>query len=129
MKINKMKKSVLILLSFLIFGCAGSKKAVYSPVGAWEYTVIGTPNGDTSGTFILTQTEEGMKGVFKSYEYGESDLESLTYGESQDMKCTLYLSGMDLSMTGVFEGDTFSGTIDAGQNGSFPITATRNTSN
>ncbi len=126
-----MKKSVLILLSILVFGCAGSKKAVYSPVGTWEYTVIGTPNGDYPGTFILTQTEEGMKGIMKSYEYGESELESLTYttGESNEMKCMLYLSGMDLSMTGVFVGDTFSGTIDAGQNGAFPITASRNTSN
>ena len=124
-----MKKSVLILLSILVFGCAGSKKAVYSTVGTWEYTVIGTPNGDTTGTFILTQTEEGMKGVFKSPEYGDSDLEGLTYGETKELKCTLYLSGMDLSMSGVFAGDIFSGTIDAGQNGAFPINASRNTSN
>ncbi len=124
-----MKKAAVILAFLLVFGCSGSKKAVYSPVGVWNYTVIGTPNGDTEGTFILSNTEEGMKGLFKSYEYGESDMENLTFGESNDLKCTMYLSGIDLILNGTFEGDTFSGTVDAGQAGAFPITAARNISN
>lgn len=124
-----MKRLAIIFLFLTVIGCSGSKKVIYSPVGSWNYTVVGTPNGDAKGTFILTRMENGIKGMFKSNEYGESNMENLSIGENNELKCTMYLSGIDLSLNGIFEGDTFSGNVDAGQTGTFPITATRNISN
>jgi len=106
------------------FGCAGTKKVVYSPVGSWEYVVVGTPNGDAVGTFILTQVEDVFKGTFRSAEYGDAEMENLYYAEGK-MTCQFYIAGIDLTMNGTFEGETFIGSIDGGQEGSFPITANR----
>ena len=124
-----MKRLAIIFLLLTVIGCSGSKKIVYSPVGVWDYIVVGTPDGDATGTFILTSMEDGIKGMFKSNEYGESNMENLLVGENNKLNCTMYLSGIDLSLNGIFEGDTFSGNVDAGQTGTFPITATRNISN
>ncbi len=120
-----MRKIYLIfMLAIVSAGCAGTRKVVYSPVGTWEYVVTGTPSGDTNGTFMITKTDDVFAGSFKSVEYGESAMENLYYAEGK-ITCQFYLSGIDLSMMGTFTGDTYSGTIDAGQMGAFPITANR----
>lgn len=125
-----MKKLALLAIIALMASCAGSKKTVYSPVGAWDYVVQGTPNGDASGIMTLTQTEDGMKGTFMSSEYGETTLENLVYtAETKEITCNFYLSGIDLSLAGTFTEENFSGTIDAGGNGSFPMTGNRKVSN
>ena len=125
-----MKNLLFIIVLIVVSSCAGSKKAVYSPVGAWEYMVIGTPNGDASGIMSLTNTEDGLKGTFNSPQYGESNMENLVFdSETKEITCEIYLSGIDLSLKGIFDGDTFEGNIDAGQNGAFPMTANRKISN
>lgn len=128
--IFQMKKLIFLAIVAITASCAGSKKVVYSPVGSWNYVVIGTPNGDANGVMTITQTEEGLKGTFMSSQYGESPMENLVFtAETKEITCTFYLSGIDLSLAGTFEEDTFSGTIDAGQNGAFPITGNRKISN
>lgn len=126
-----MRKILLVSILAVLASCGGSKKAVYSPVGAWNYVVVGTPNGDAEGVMTITKTEDGeLEGNFKSSQYGETNLEDLVYdAETKGITCNFYLQGIDLSMAGNFEGNTFSGTIDAGQMGAFPITGTRNVSN
>jgi len=120
-----MKKYILIIVvATMGFGCAGTKKVIYSPIGSWEYLVIGTPNGDASGTFILTQVEDVFKGTFRSAEYGDAEMENLYYSEGK-MTCQFFIAGIDLIMNGTFEGETFIGSIDGGQEGLFPITANR----
>jgi len=125
-----MKNLVFIIVLIVVSSCAGSKKAVYSPAGAWEYMVIGTPNGDASGIMTLTKTEGGLEGTFDSPQYGKSNMGNLVFNaETKEMTCDFYLSGIDLLLKGTFEGDTFEGNIDAGQNGAFPMTANRKISN
>ena len=125
-----MKQILTITLLLFLISCAGSKKAVYSPVGTWNYEVTGTPNGDAQGVMTITQTEEGLAGTFKSPQYGDAKMENLAYvSESKTISCTLYLAGLDLMLDGTFEAEAFTGTIDAGQAGAFPMTATRNISN
>ena len=122
-ELKTMRKFYMIfLLAVVNVGCAGIRKVVYSPVGTWEYVVTGTPSGDTNGTFILTKPDDVFTGSFKSAEYGETEMENLYYADGK-ITCQFYLAGIDLSMSGVFAGDTFSGTIDSGQMGVFPITA------
>ena len=86
--------------------------------------VIGTPSGDTSGVFILTKTDDVFTGTFNSSEYGNTEMENLFYVDGK-ITCQFYLAGIDLSMSGIFTGESFSGTIDAGETGVFPITANR----
>lgn len=51
-------------------------------------------------------------------------MENLFYVDGK-ITCQFYLAGIDLSMSGIFTGESFSGTIDAGETGVFPITANR----
>lgn len=126
-----MRKIIVVVALAILASCGGAKKAVYSPVGAWNYVVTGTPNGDAEGVMTITKSESGeLSGTFNSSQYGESKMENLTYdAETKALTCTFYLSGIDLSLAGNFVGDTFSGTIDAGQMGAFPITGNRNATN
>ena len=120
-----MKKYFIILLVAVIgFGCAGSK-VVYSPVGSWDYVVSGTPNGDVQGIMVLTETEDVLSGKFVS-DQGDLPLENVNYTEEKQLTARFYFEGMEFSMTGTFEGETFAGTIDGGdQIGLFSMTANR----
>ena len=117
-----------IVMALIVMGCASSKKNVYTIVGTWDYTVYNTPNGDSSGELILVETEEGIKGVLSSPDLGDTDLENLVYsGEDKSFSATFWLSmaNMDFTITGNFEGDSFSGSVDAGQMGAFDMKAAR----
>jgi len=117
-----MKKYVIILFVTVIsFGCA----AVYNPAGNWDYVVLGTPNGDVNGTLVLNETDGAYSGKFIS-DQGELVLENVNYSEEKQLTCTFWVQGMEFSMTGTFEGDTYIGIVDGGdQVGSWPITANR----
>ena len=119
---------VSILIISIIAGCAGTKAVVYSPVGTWDYTVYNTPNGDSSGKLILTESEDGMTGMLSSPDLGETDLNDLKYrGEEKSLNASFWLdmAGMDLLIQGTFEGDNFTGSINAGEMGVFEMKATR----
>ncbi len=108
------------MVAFIGFGC----KAVYTPVGSWDYIVVGTPNGDVLGNMVLTEIEDVFSGKLVS-DQGDIDLESVSYSEKQ-LSCIFYYQGMEFSLTGTFEGDIFTGVIDGGsQVGSFPFSAER----
>ena len=117
-----MKKYLSILLvGFVAFSCA----SVYSPAGNWDYVVAGTPNGDVSGTLILTETDGIYTGMFNS-DMGELELENVKYSEEEGLSASFWIQGMELYMKGTFEGDAFTGEIDGGpQMGSWPMTAKR----
>ena len=105
--------------------CASSKKNVYSPSGSWEYVVKGTSKGDSYGIFVLTMVDETLAGSMISDEFGESRMEHVTWEEGNIFSCNFFMADIDQDMTGTFNGDTFSGTIDAGQYGVFPLSANR----
>lgn len=112
----------LILIIFL--ASCGTKTPVWTPVGNWDYTVTNTPNGDGYGTIFITEENDAFKAVLRSPEYGDSDITNLTISEGQ-LKGDLFLAGLDMMITGTFEGDVLTGDVDAGQYGQFPLKATR----
>ncbi len=116
-----MKKYFLILFVAVIgFGCA-----VYTPAGNWDYSVIGTPNGDVGGTLVLTEIDGTYTGKLVS-DQGDLELENVKYSEENGFSCTFWFQDMEFSMMGTFVEDTFKGTVDGGpQIGSWPMTAKR----
>lgn len=120
-----LKKITVLFMLMTIGSCAGSKKNVYSPAGIWEYVAYSTPVGDSTGQIILVETENGIRGTIVSNGYGESTLENVVFGEEGAFSCNFYMAEIDIYLKGNFDGDSFSGTIDLGQQGSFEMKATR----
>ena len=109
------------MLAVIGYGCA----SVYSPAGNWDYVVKGTPNGDVDGTLVLNETDGVYSGMFSS-NMGELVLENVKYSEETGLSATFWVQGMEMTMTGKFVEDDFTGTVDGGpQIGSWPMTAKR----
>jgi hypothetical protein len=111
-------------LVFILLSCAGTKNA-WTPVGNWDYTVSDTPNGDTFGTLIVSEEAGSYTGKLRSPEYGDAVISKFALDENNSLSGTFEMAGLELNISGTFEGDVFTGTIDAGYNGSFPIVANR----
>lgn len=122
-------KLTIIMLALLVMGCAGSKKAVYTPSGTWEFTVYSTPIGDATGEMVLVDTEEGLEGSFNSLDYGNAKLNNLVYGEEKTITCNFYMADTDHYLKGTFEVDTFTGTIDSADGSVYNMTASRKIEN
>ena len=119
------KQVTFLSLAILCLSCASSKKVIYSPAGSWEYVAKGTPNGDSHGIFVLTMVDNVLSGRMISDQYGESPMEDVVWEEGNLLRCNYFMADADLDLEGIFEGDYFLGTIDAGQYGVFPISANR----
>ena len=124
MKINYRHSLLFALTFFLISGCA-SLKNKYSPAGAWNYVVKDTPVGDGKGVMNIADGADGFTGTLVTDNYGEGNLENLKIVDNQ-LTATVYLSGVGISIgiKGLFEGETFTGSVAAnGQE--FVMTAAR----
>ena len=111
----------LHVVAVIGFGCG----SVYNPSGNWDYLVVGTPNGDVKGTLVLNETEGVYTGMFLS-DMGELELENVKYSEEEGLSATFWVQGMEMSMSGTFAEESFTGIIDGGaQVGSWPMTANR----
>lgn len=123
------KKSTFHALLFLLLiglfsACATSKNAAYSPAGTWEYEVQNTPYGNVKGQLIISQEGDGYTGELRS-SMGNVSLRNLSIEENKQMNATAMMDGTSLSLSGMFEGDTFQGSVSAGSDGPFPMTASR----
>ena len=122
----RVQRAILfIILAGCLGACASSKKAAYTPAGTWEYLVRGTPEGDDYGTFVLTVVDDVLVGEVISKNYGRAPMEGVSFGEGNVFSCNFFMADADLDMNGTFEGNSFEGTIDAGQFGVFNMTANR----
>ncbi len=128
MKMKKATFTYLALFTVLLccYGCATSnaskQDAKNSPVGAWEYTVKNTPNGNVSGTMNIKQDGEAYSGNL-STNSGSIDLNNVTIVDNQ-FSSNFNFQGTPLQFKGAFEGDSFAGTVDTGGQ-SFPVEAIR----
>lgn len=113
---------VFILSLCLLVACTATKKVVYNPVGNWDYTVSNTPNGDVTGTLVLSKTGNTYKAVLQS-PMGDVDLNNVKVEDNQ-LSGTFDMQGYELELKGSFEGENLQGTIGADGN-TFPLKASR----
>ena len=112
------------LFIFLLWfsSCATSKKAAYSPVGTWNYTVQGTPNGNITGKMIIDQAGDTYTGHIQS-DMGKIPMEDLTI-KGKDMTSNLVVNGSPVTVQGAFDENIFSGKVKVGYD-TYDITANK----
>lgn len=113
---------IFMIVAFIAYACATSKKAVDISVGEWEYAITGTPDGDKEGTFSIVKDGDSYTGALHT-EQGDTNLNKIVI-ENDALVCTFDYSGYTIDMTGSFVGDTFTGKISVEYN-DFPMTAVR----
>ena len=96
--------------------------AVVDPAGTWAFSVA-TPDGEEEGTFTISGSASSLTGTIRTNE--TRDLQSVTL-EGNVLTFTFTQPEMgSVRVSGVIDGDSFSGTASVGSLGSFSITATR----
>ena len=113
---------VFLVAALFALACASSKKVVDASIGAWDYTISGTPEGDINGTMVIAKDGDAYTGYLESSQ-GRIDLNDVKV-ESGNLNCNFDYSGYQILMTGLFEGDVFDGKVSVEYN-DFMMKATR----
>lgn len=115
-----MKKITTIILSGLFLAsCAAT-----GPVGQWDYSVTGTPQGDYSGVMTISKTTDGYAAKM-SGQAGDIAFEKFSYDKKLKLtKGTFYFSGVDVAFDAKVSKEAMKGTMSAG-GGDFPFSATK----
>jgi len=119
------KVLILVVLAFVAYSCASTKKsakAVDISLGSWDYVVSNTPEGDVTGVFVLAKAGDVYSGTLNGSQ-GSTPLENITVTDN-NLKCTFNYMGYTVEVTGLFEGDAFTGKCSVEYN-DFPMKATR----
>ena len=96
--------------------------AVVEATGTWSYSVA-TPDGEQDGTFTLSGSGDDLSGTIETDE--THTLNDVTL-EGNQLSFSFAQPGMGtIRVTGIIDGDTFTGTASVGSLGSFSMTATR----
>lgn len=117
-----MHLSAVMAVLFFFSDCVGSKSGADSPVGIWNYKVMGTPYGTVNGKMIIMREGSIYAGQLES-DKGVAALEDVAV-DGKNFTSTLEVDGNKVSLEGYFDKDTFSGKVIAGSN-SYDITANR----
>ena len=121
---NPNVRHLLFALLTIVFSCSSLNH--WTPVATWYYEISNTPDGTRYGHMIITeQPKKRLKVVMKATDGDEEvEVKDLVFVHRK-MTGFMELPNLTLTITGLFEGYEFVGTIDAGEKGSFPIQATR----
>lgn len=111
---------IFLIVALVSYSCASTKKMADTSIGAWDYTITGTPEGDLNGTFVIAKDGDAYTGVLKSTQ-GEIDLNNVVV-EDGNLSCDFDYMGYTVNMSGLFEGSTFDGKVSVDYN-DFPMTA------
>jgi hypothetical protein len=105
-----------IAVSSAVLSLAQDKKV--DVTGTWELT-LETPNGTSNPTAIFKQDGEKLTGTYKG-RLGERPLEGTVKANEIKFAITLDFQGQQftLSYSGKVDGDSMSGTVDFGGQGS-----------
>lgn len=121
-----MQKFTYLFLVLVLASCATvkTKQVVVTPVGDWDYTITGTPNGDYAGVMAITEKENVLAAVMKTSE-GELPFNNMSFEKATNIVTGNFnYKGTDLVFNATLTGEAMTGTISAGGYG-FPFKGTR----
>ncbi len=121
-----MKHSILYVFVILILAsCASTKTmAPITPVGDWDYSITGTPEGDFKGVLNITSTGEVYTAKMISSN-GTVPLEKVTYNkDTKKITGEIPYNGFMVALDATLNGDELIGGTEAGGM-TFPFKATR----
>lgn len=95
----------------------------FSPVGSWEYTVEGVPEGYETGTMIITEAEDNVKVTLALNEYYKTEGEKVAY-KKKSLSFIVWVESEQVNISGTFNGDIFDGMVSFSE-GDFELKATR----
>lgn len=118
-----MKILATLSLCILLASCVSTKLAT-APVGIWDYSITGTPEGDFTGDLIVSITEGSYAALLKS-RVGEITLSNPTYDNgAKKLTGTFDYQGTTVFFESITAGETMTGTVSAGGS-NFPFKATK----
>lgn len=114
-----MKKLIFLFVTIAAVGCAS-----LSPVGTWNYTISGTPQGDFTGAMEVTKQEAGYAATLKTTD-GEMKFEQFTFDKKTAKSAgTFYYQSMGVNFDAAVTKATMEGSVSV-QGMSFPFKAAR----
>ena len=121
-----MQKFTYLFLVLVLASCATvkTKKVAITPVGDWDYTITGTPNGDYAGVMTISEKENVFAAVMKTSE-GELVFKNINFDKATNIVTGSFTyQGTDLAFNATLAGEALTGTISAEGYG-FPFKGTR----
>lgn len=114
-------KKFLILF---VVGLMAASCASLSPVGTWNYTISGTPQGDFTGAMEVTKQEAGYAATLRSAN-GEMKFEQFTFDKKTAKSTgTFYYQSMGVNFDAAVTKAAMDGSVSV-QGMSFPFKAAR----
>ena len=122
----------LLAMALMATSCRTAQEAL-SPnapiLGAWDYVVSGTPEGDVGGTINILESDAGLNGTMTmALVSGSVTMKDLAFdGTTLTFAATFDLDGqiLDTKTTAQIEGETITGNIDVPGFGTFPVKGSR----
>lgn len=125
MRFKTISRSLVALSLFVIASSftydAPAKK--FSPVGTWEYSVEGVPEGYDSGKMIIEEKDKTFKVTMALNEYSKTEGEKVEY-KKKNLSFIVWVEAEEVFVSGKFDCDKFAGVVSLSQ-GDFDMTATR----
>ena len=125
MKFSLFFRGMLALsMMFLIsLDAQSDPTAKYSPVGTWEYSVPGVPEGYDRGVMVITESEDGyVVEVGPSGDY-LMKAEKVEYS-NKNLSFVVYVEYEEVKISGDFNNEKFEGKVSYVE-GEFDMTADR----
>ena len=121
---------VFLVAGGLAAGCASTAKmAAPTPAGEWDYTILNTPQGDATGTLMISSDAGAYGGDISSEMLNQVvSMTDVAFQDSTFMfKATFDAGGqlIDTSSRMTLNGDMMKGMMEVAGFGEFEITATR----
>jgi len=121
-----MQKFIYLFFVIVLASCATvkTKQVVITPVGDWDYTITGTPNGDYAGVLSIVEKESALTATLKSNE-GELPFTNFSFDKATNIAAGNFnFQGTDLTFNATLAGEALNGNIST-SGMAFPFKATR----
>lgn len=112
---------ILIVLASSFSYNTPAKK--FTPVGTWEYTLVGVPPEYESGTMTIEKKDKSYTVTMATDEYNKAEATDVEY-KKKKLKFSLSVESENIKFSGTFDKDTYTGTLSFSE-GEFDMKATR----